>query len=120
MTPQETAETAAEAIRALNHQFRPGAAEVDVTGVYEVLAELALLAARLPQLVGQVEALVDTLVEAGEVVIVDGDQVGDPVAAAVIVGYWLTSGRAAADQVAYALDAAQQTLTWAAPTGASS
>ncbi|MGD7708311.1 hypothetical protein [Microlunatus sp. Y2014] len=119
-TPRETAETAAEAIRALNHHTRPGIAQVDVTEIYDLLAELTMLAGRLPQLLGQLEELVDDLVEHGHVAIAEGDQHGDPVAAAAICGHWLATGRAAADQLAHALEAAQQTLTWAAPTRASS
>ncbi len=123
MTPPESAhqaaQTAAEAVRTLNHLTRPGAGQdgtgLDVTDIYALVAELALMAARLPQALRQVEALLDELVEDHRVLIVDGDQVGDPVAAAVIVGHWLSTGRAGAGQLAHGLDAAQQTLTWAAP-----
>ncbi|MBA3782289.1 MAG: hypothetical protein H0X12_10630 [Nocardioides sp.] len=122
MTPQEPAQeaarTAAEAVRALNHLTRPGATQdggLDVTDVYDLVAELALMAARLPQALRQVEALLDQLVEDHQVLIVDGDQVGDPVAVAVIVGHWLSTSCAAAGQLAHGLDAAQQALTWAAP-----
>lgn len=116
---QEAAQSAAEAVRSLNHQTRPGATQdggLDVTDVYDLVAELALMTARLPQALRQIEDLLDQLVEDHQVLIVDGDQVGDPVAAAVIVGHWLTIGRAAAGQLAHELDHAQQTLTWAAPT----
>ncbi len=122
MTPPEpahqAARTAAEAVRALNHQTHPGATQdggLDVTDVYDLVAELALMAARLPQALRQVEALLDQLVEDHQVLIVDGDQVGDPVAVAVIVGHWLSTGRAGAGQLAHGLDHTQQALTWAAP-----
>lgn len=123
MTPPEpahqAARTAAEAVRALNHLTRPGAGQdgtgLDVSNVYDLVAELALMTARLPQALRQVEDLLDELVEDHQVLIVDGDQVGDPVAVAVIVGHWLSAGRAGASQLAHGLDAAQQTLTWAAP-----
>ena len=118
---QQAAASAAEAIRLLNHQTRPGAAQnagLDVTDIYDILASLALLAARLPQTLRQVEDLLDVLVEDHQVDIVDGDPandlVGDPVAAAAVVGHWLSRGRVAADQFAHGLDAAQQTLAFAA------
>ncbi len=114
MTPQETAAAAAEAIRALNHQTLPGVAGIDVTDVYDLLAELALLAGRLPQALRQVEDLLDRLVEAGQVVIVDGDHRGDPVAAAAVAGHWLAAAAGAAVELAARVDAAQQALTWAA------
>ena len=118
MTPPEAptaaAGRAAEAVRSLNHATRPGVADVDVVDAYDMLAELALLAARLPQTFAQIEALVDDLVEHHQVVIINGKQKDDPVAAAVIVGHWLANARAAAGQLAHGLDAAQQALTWAA------
>lgn len=114
MTPQEAAGTAAEAVRSLNHATRPGAIELDVTDVYDVLAELALLASRLPQALRQLEDLLDRLVETDQVLIVDGPQVGDPVAAAAIAGHWLAAASGAAGELAHRVDQAQQTLTWAA------
>ena len=119
MTPQEAAERAAEAIRALNHATRPGTAELDVTDVYDVLAELALLTARLPQALRQLEDLLDRLVENDQVVVVDGDPLndmaGDPVAVAAITEHWLAAAAGTANELAHRVDQAQQTLTWAAP-----
>lgn len=77
MTAQETARTAAEAVRTLNHQTRPGAAALDVTNLYDLLGELALMASRLSQLLHQLENLLDQLVEHHQVAIVDGPNVGD-------------------------------------------
>ena len=114
MTPQEAAGRAAEAIRSLNHQTLPGAAEMDVVEVYDLLAELSLLASRLPQLLRQLENHLDHLVDDDQVVIVDGPNVGDPVAAAAIAGHWLAASAGAATELAHRLDQAQQTLTWAA------
>jgi len=111
---QQAAETAAEAIRVLNHATRPGAAEVDVTDVYNILAELALLAARLPQALRQLEDLLDDLVENDQVVIIDGDHAGDPVAVAAVAGHWLAAATGNAHELAHRVDQAQQTLTWAA------
>ncbi len=109
---QQVAERAAEAIRSLNHLTRPGAVELDVTDVYDVLAELALLAGRLPQALRQLEDLLDQLVEHDQVIVVDGDHRGDPVAA--IAGHWLAAAAGTANELAHRVDQAQQTLTWAA------
>lgn len=113
MTPRETAGSAAEAIRSLNHQTLSGAAEIDVVDIYDLLAELALMTSRLPQLFGQLEQLVDGLVEAGDVVIVDGPNAGDPAAVGAIAGHWLAAASGAAGELARRVDAAQQSLTWA-------
>lgn len=118
MTPAEltaTAGTAAEAIRTLNHRTRPGAAQLDVTDVYDLLAELALMTSRLPQLLRQLEDLFDQLVDDGQVVIVAGDHAGDPIAVAAIAGHWLAAASGAATELAHRVGQAQQTLTWAAP-----
>lgn len=115
-TAQEAARSAAEAIRALNHQTRPGTALSDVTNLYDLLGELALMVHRLPQLLGQIEDLLDDLVEHEQVVIVDGPDLGDPVAAAAICGHWLTAARAAADQLGHRLDQAHEILAYAAVT----
>lgn len=114
MTPQETAERAAEAVRSLNHLTLPGAAEVDVTDVYDVLADLALMSARLPQALRQLEDLLDRLVENDQVLVVDGTHAGDPVAVAAITGHWLAAAAGTAAELAHRVDQAQQTLTWAA------
>lgn len=118
MTPQEAAGRAAEAVRFLNHQTRPGTAQIDggldVVDVYDLLIELSLLASRLPQLLRQLEDHLDTLVDDGHVVIVDGPNVGDPVAVGAIAGHWLAASAGAADELGHRLDQAQQTLTWAA------
>lgn len=115
MTPQEAAQSAAEAIRALNHATRSGAVELDITDVYDVLAELALMSARLPQALRQLEDLLDRLVEGDQVLVVDGTHRGDPVAVAAITGHWLAAAAGAAAELAHRVDQAQQTLTWAAP-----
>ncbi len=116
MTPrevQETAQASAEAIRALNHTTRPGAL-LDVTDIYALLGELSLMTGRLPQLLRQLEDLVDDLVEAGDVRIVDGPNAGDPAAVGAITGHWLAAAAAAAHELAHRVEAAQQTLADAA------
>ncbi len=117
-TAQQAVETAAEAIRALNHATRSGVVELDVTDVYDLLAELALLASRLPQALRHLEDLLDRLVENDQVIVVDGgslnDMAGDPVAVAAIAGHWLAAAAGTANELAHRVDQAQQTLTWAA------
>lgn len=115
-TAQQAAERAAEAVRSLNHLTRSPAAELDVTDVYDVITELALLAARLPQALRQLEDLLDRLVEHDQVLVVDGDHRGDPVAVAAIAGHWLAAAAGTAAELAHRVDQAQQTLTWAART----
>ncbi len=109
------AQSAAEAVRALNHQTRSGM-PLGVTDVYDLLAELALLTSRLPQLFRQLEHMVEDLVETDKVVIVDGPNTGDPAAVGAITGHWLAAASGAADELARRVDQAQQALTWAAPT----
>jgi hypothetical protein len=111
----EAAQSAAEAVRALNHQTR-SATLLDVVDVYSLLAELSILSGRLPQLFRQLEQLVDVLVEAGDVVIVDGPNMGDPAAVGAICAHWLAASSGTAHELAHRVDQAQQALTWAAPT----
>ena len=122
-TPAECANAAAELVRAVNHTTRPGTRPGDVghlsvSDLYDLLGGLALLARRLPQALAQVEALLDALVENHQVVVVDGEHTGDPVAGpitvAAVAGHWLQTARAAAGHLADATDRAQQALTWAA------
>lgn len=120
MTREEVlaaAQVAAEAVRALNHQTMCNGASdgaVDVVDVYSLLAELSLMTGRLPQLFRQLEDLVDELIEAGDVVIVDGPNAGDPVAVSAIAGHWLAAAAGAAVELAHRVNAAQQTLADAA------
>ncbi|MBW9210515.1 hypothetical protein KV100_12710 [Mumia sp. zg.B21] len=119
MTPAEAttaAGEAAEAIRSLNHHTRAGTVAFDVSEVYDLLGELALMMSRLPQLLRQLEDVLDDLIEHDEIVIVDGVNRGDPVAVAAICGHWIASAAGAAHDLAHHIDAAHQTLTWAAPT----
>lgn len=115
MRPAEEASSAAEAVRALNHQTMSRGV-LDVVDVYQLLAELGLLTGRLPQLFRQLEGLIDDLVEADQVVIVDGPNVADPAAVGAIAGHWLAAASGAAHELARRVDHAQQALTWAAPT----
>lgn len=120
MTPHEASQSAAEAIRTLNHQTRPGAAALDATNLYDLLGELALMTGRLPQLLHQLENLLDQLVEHHQVVIVDGPNVGDPAAVAAICGHWLAASAGSAHELAHRLDQAHQVLAHAAVTDTAS
>lgn len=103
-----------ESVEDVEQGVAVGIAELDVTDVYDILAELTVLASRLPQALVQLDAIIDWLVEADRVVIVDGDNVGDPVAAAATMGHWTEAARDAIMHATIALDHAQRTLTWAA------
>jgi hypothetical protein len=121
VTPAEltaAAARAAEVVRALNHQTRPGTAVLDATEVYDLLGELALMASRLPQLLGQIETLIDDLVEDNQVLIVDGPNTGDPAAVAAICGHWLAASAGSAHQLAHHVDQAHEVLAHAAATDA--
>jgi hypothetical protein len=114
----DAAHVAAEAVRALNHATMPAryddAGPVNVTHVYEILAQLTLMAARLPQALAQVDAILAREVDARRVKVVDGEHLGNPEAAAAVVEHRLAAARNAAEQLGNALGAAQQTLAWAA------
>ena len=115
--PARHAETAAEAIRALNHATLPGTNEL--TGpadVYDTLGALATLTARLPQALAQLQAFLDSETDAGRVAIVDGEHVGDPAAAAATAGHWTDTATAAARALQHALEQAHAALTWTART----
>lgn len=115
-TAQGVARTAAEAVRTLNHQTRPRTTAVDVTNLYDLLGELALMASRLPQLLRLIETLLDALVEDDRVLIVDGPHHDDPVAVAAIAGHWLAASAGSAHELAHRVDQAHQTLAHAAVT----
>jgi hypothetical protein len=109
------ADTAAEAVRALNHAtvFTDGG----LTGpadVYDVLGSLAMLAARLPQALSQLQTFLAREQTAGRVQVVDGPHAGDPASALVDVERWLTCAAGSADALHQALEQAHATLTWAA------
>lgn len=118
-TPAGLADTAAEAVRALNHAtIRGTTGLVHPTDAYDVLGNLALLAARLPQALGQVQDYLDDATEAGRVAIVDGEHAGDPIAAVTVCAHHLDHAVRAAEQLHTALDAARTALVWAAATEA--
>lgn len=121
LSPAQLADRAAEAIRSLNHATFPSTSGlagglVWPSDAYDVLACLGLLAARLPQVLTQLEGYLTGEVEAGRVVIDGGEFAGDPAAAAATTSHWLEHAGALAGQLGHALDQAQQALTYAAAT----
>lgn len=112
-TPAGYADAAAELIRELNHATRPGVGveALTVDQMYDTVAALALLTARLPQVLTQLATHLATQADAGRVVAVDGHghhtDPADPVAAAI--EQMRVATRDAVD-AARALDAVQQAL----------
>jgi hypothetical protein len=115
-TPAGLADQAAEAVRALNHATIGGTGLVHPADAYDVLGALALLAARLPQALGQVQNFLDDATEAGRVSIVDGEHAGDPVAAVTTCAHHLDAAILAARRLHDALEAAAASVCWAAAT----
>jgi len=109
------ARAAAEAVRGLNHATLGGQGLSQPADAYEVLGELALAAAGLPQLLGQVGRWLAAALAAGRLGCDDG---GDP--AGAVSGAWLfiSGARASAAALARDLEHAQQQL--AAVNGAPS
>jgi hypothetical protein len=116
VTPARLADQAAEAVRSLNHATIRGAGLEFPADAYDVLGSLALLAARLPQALGQVQDFLDDATEAGRVAVVDGEHAGDPVAAVTVCAHHLDHATVAAERLHAALDAARAALVWAAAT----
>ena len=79
-----------------------------------MLGSLAMLAARLPQALSQLQTFLAREQTAGRVQVVDGPHAGDPASALVDVERWLTCAAGSADALHQALDQAHATLTWAA------
>jgi hypothetical protein len=112
---QQAAAGAAEAIRALNHATRPGAGGLAYPAdAYDITGSLGPAAARLPQALAQLVTFLQDQTAAGRVVIVAGPHAGDPAAAIAAATGCLDAAVAAARRLHQALNAAQNTLTWAA------
>ena len=116
--PVTAASAAAEAIRGLNHATAPAAAGLGCPAdAQAVLAALAMTAARVPQALAQLRRFLDTEVDAGRVRIVDGEHAGDPAGMLAETGHLLDHAVISARGLAQLLDAAADTLTWAAAIG---
>lgn len=106
------ADTAAEAIRALNYATLPAAGTL--TGpadVYDVTGALASLTARLPQALSQLQTFLAGEHAAGRVRVVDGPHTGDPAAALAEADRWLTCASSRADVLREALEQAHAALS---------
>lgn len=109
-SPRETlalARTAAGAVRSLNHATLDGAGLGQPADAYELIGELALAAAGLPQLLAQAGRWLAAALAAGRLGCDDGT---DP--AAAVSGAWLflSDARASAAALARDLGHAQQQL----------
>jgi hypothetical protein len=115
MTATRLAGDAAEAIRQLNHATRSaGSGLAYPADAYDIVGELSLMAARLPQALSQLLSFVTTEASAGRIVIAAGPQVGDPAAVLTALTAEMDAAVLAARRLQQALDAAHTTLTWAA------
>lgn len=103
----ELAERAAEAVREMNHRTRDPGGFTGPAELYWLVGDLASLARRLPQLLGQLDRWLQTEHDAGRVRADTGAEANPVVAAA---GADLADAGDAARELALALDAAQQHL----------
>jgi hypothetical protein len=101
------ARTAAGAVRSLNHATLGGEGLRQPADAYEVLGELSLAAAGLPQLLGQVGRWLAAALAAGQLGCDDGSE-----PAAAVSGAWLfiSGARSTAAALARDLGCAQQQL----------
>lgn len=110
-TAMEHGTDAAEAIRGINHLTHTLQYPSDV---YRVLADLSLLASRLPQALGQLDARLQRWVDEGNVAVNDGEFANDPVAAVTTASVYLLEEKTpAAEALRVALDRAQQAIAFA-------
>ena len=103
----DLAARAAEALRALNHRTRDPGAFTGPAELYRLVGELAVLAGRLPQLLGQLDRWLRAEHDAGRIRADTGPGPGGIVAAS---GAELADAGGAAHDLARVLDAAQQHL----------
>ena len=101
------AQTAAEAIRGLNHATRDHAALGQPSAAYDILGALSQAASGLPQLTAQVTSYLDQALAAGKLGHDSGEDPAMAVDGAVI---FLQDARLSAAALAGDLDAAQQHL----------
>lgn len=103
----ELAEQAAEAVRELNHRTRDARAFTGPAELYRLVAELALLAGRLPQLLDQLEDWLHAEHDAGRL---RSDTRTAPDRIIAAAGADLADAGDAAHDLAHVLAAAQQQL----------
>lgn len=113
--PARYADVAAEALRALNHTTRPGSTGLHTPAdVYDTLAGLELLTARLPQVLTQLQAFLEREHAAGRVQVVDGPHTGDPAALLAATTHELSAAAVTAASLRDALADAHELLSAAA------
>ncbi|MGL5850610.1 MAG: hypothetical protein ACRCZD_07465 [Phycicoccus sp.] len=101
------ARAAAEAVRALGHQLVNR--RLDVIEVYDLLAELALLASRYPHLLARLDDALTSAADDSELVVIDDlGRRHDPATTLVAIGAHLTAAGRAAHALTVALDAAHE------------
>jgi hypothetical protein len=116
--PSRQADVAAEALRALNHATQPGATGLrGPVDVYDTLAGLELLTARLPQALAQLQAFLDAEHAAGRIGVVDGPHAEDPATLLAATAQSLLAAADAAAALQQALAHAHELLACAARTG---
>lgn len=121
LTPAQLGEQAAQAVRALNHLTRPSVgALTDPAELCELIAELACVAGRLPQLLGQLSGWLHSEERAGRLRVDACSLQPDPAAAVAAAIDCLIRASDCAQHTGRALNAAQQTLTHLAGTEAAS
>jgi hypothetical protein len=109
-SPRKTlalARTAAGAVRSLNHATLGGQGLDWPADAYELIGELALAAAGLPQLLAQVGRWLAAALAAGRLGCDDGTDPAGPVSRAAL---FICDARASADALARDLGCAQQQL----------
>lgn len=109
-SPRETlalARTAAGAVRSLNHATLGGDGLGQPADAYELIGELSLAAAGLPQLLAQISRWLASALESGRLGCDDG---ADPAAAVGGARLSLSGARATAAALAAALGQAQQQI----------
>ena len=109
-SPRKTlalARTAAGAVRSLNHATLGGDGLAQPADAYELIGELALAAAGLPQLLAQISRWLTAALAGGRLGCDDGTDPADPVSGAAL---FICDARASADALARDLGCAQQQL----------
>jgi hypothetical protein len=106
-SPAQLGWQAAEAIRTLNHLTHPPTA-ADPAEVYELLAALAAMAYRLPQLIGQLNRWLQAEHDAGKLRV--DTPTADPAEVTAAAAHALAVAGRAATCLADALDSGQQQL----------
>jgi hypothetical protein len=106
----ELAEQAAQAIRALNHLTRNPSVLTDPTDTYLMIGALAIMARRLPQLLGQLTDRLAATLQAGRLR-VDASTTNTPTDIVTLLAADLTQAGHYAHRLGQALDTAHKNLS---------